>query len=177
MGRDWQQLMLLTPASPSLSPCQIKKPTTVAWHRSDCCVQRQAAESDKWSLYSALLRDNEEWQTLLTPAFPPISPFQMKKKPTTVAQSRSDCSVRRQAAKSVKSLKKTFYNALVRYNEEWPPLPAPSPFRPEHQGKKPVQRDMAQKECTRVRKRQQERNRKRRRHKEQTREWISGSLN
>ena len=81
-----------------------------------------------------------DWQrlTLLTPAPPPLSPFQMKKKPTTVAQRRSDCSVRQQAAKSVKSLKKTIYNALVRYNEEWPPLPAPSPLQPAHQGKKPV---------------------------------------
>ena len=33
---------------------------------------------------------------------------------------------------------KSFYNALVRYNDEWPPLPAPYPFRPAHQGKKPV---------------------------------------
>ena len=82
-------------------------------------------ESDKWSLYNALVSYNEEWQTLLTPASPPLSPCQMKKKPTTVARRRSDCSVQRQAAKSVKSLKKTFYNALVRYNEEWPPLPAP----------------------------------------------------
>ena len=110
----------------------------------------------------------------------------MKKKPTTVTRRHSDCSVQRQAAKSVKSLKKTFYNALVRYNEEWPPLPAPSPFRPAHQGKKPIQleqrrwvtflinkqkdfqeqikqmqRDIAKKERKQVRKRQRERNRKR----------------
>ena len=100
-----------------------------------------------WSLYNAMVTvsHNEEWQMLLTPASPPLSPCQMKKKPTTVARRGSDCSVQQQAAMSVKSLKKTIYNALVRYNEEWPPLPAPSPFRPAHQGKKPDQIDITQK--------------------------------
>ena len=122
---------------------------------------------------------------MLTPASPPFRSCRIKKDPTTVARRRSDCLVRRQAAKSGKSLQK-LSKSMLRYNEEWPPLPAPSSCRPAHQGEKPVQlerrqiddqkafqesikqlqRDVAKKERQRVRKRQRERNRKRRRHKE-----------
>ena len=190
MGRKWQRLMLLTPAPPPPSPCQIEKPATVARRRSDCYVQRQAAESNQRSLYKARLSDNEEWQTLLTPASPPFRSCRIKKDPTTVARRHSDCLVRQQAAKSGKSLQK-LSKSMLRYNEEWPPLPAPSSCRPAHQGEKPVQlerrrwvtfqiddqkafqesikqlqQDVAKKERKRVRRRQRERNRKRRRHKE-----------
>ena len=102
MRRDWQQLTLLTPPPPPPSPCQMKKkPATVAWRRSDCYVQRQAEESDKWSLYNALVRYDEEWQMFLTPASPPLSPCQIKK-PTPIEQHLSDCFVQRKAAKSDK---------------------------------------------------------------------------
>ena len=137
MRREWQQLTLSAPAPPPPSPCQIEKPATVARRCSDCYVQRQAAESNQRSLYNARLSDNEEWQTLLTPASPPFRSCRIKKDPTTVARRRSDCLVRRQAAKSGKSLQKISKSMLC-YNKEWPPLPAPSPFRPAHQGEKPV---------------------------------------
>ena len=79
-----------------------------------------------------------EWQqlTLLTSAPPPLSPFQIKK-PATFAQ-YSDCFVQRQAAFTDKSFKRSFYNALARYNEDWPPLPATSPMRATRKGKKPI---------------------------------------
>ena len=75
--------------------------------------------------------------TFLTPEPPPLRPFQMKK-PAMVARRHSDCFVQQQAAFAAKSVKKSFYNVLAQYNEDWPPLPASSHILPALQGKKPV---------------------------------------
>ena len=138
-----------------------------------------------------------DWQqlTLLTPAPPPISPCQMKKKPATLARRRSDCFVQKDKQRFV--VKRSFYNDLAR-NKDWPPLPTPSPISPARQGKNPAplerrrrvnfrievkkfyfqemkqrKRDESKKERKQVRKRKRKCNCKSRRTKErkQWREW------